>query len=33
MNKNLAHFVHHFFFDAGKFAHWSKNPGYATVTQ
>jgi hypothetical protein len=30
INKNLAHFAHRFFLTQEKFAHWSKNPGYAT---
>jgi len=30
INKNLAHFDHRFFSIQEKFAHWSKNPGYAT---
>jgi hypothetical protein len=29
--KNLAHFAHRFFSTQEKFAHWSKNPGCATV--
>jgi hypothetical protein len=31
IHKNLAHFAHRFFLTQAKFAHWSKNPGCATV--
>ncbi len=30
ININLANFAHRFFSIQEKFAHWSKNPGYAT---
>ncbi len=30
-DKNFAYFAHRFFLTQAKFAHWSKNPGYATA--